>query len=58
MLDPSHDLQHGDGCALAEDESSADQGHDSPKCKDNSGGEGGRNKRENVTVKKKLKVCL
>lgn len=35
--DLSQDLHNGDGGALAEDESSAEQGHRSPNCEDDSG---------------------
>lgn len=35
--DLSEDLHDGDGGALAEDESSAEQGHTSPNCEDDSG---------------------
>lgn len=39
LSDLSQDLHDGDGGALAEDESSAEEGHRSPNCEDDSGGD-------------------
>lgn len=47
--DLSEDLHDSDGGALAKDESSADQGHHSPNCEDDSG-------EETVQVGKKTDV--